>query len=99
VGANAASFSRADNNITISSQELADNISNDTTNIMKITVQAYSYLDINNYVSFTTIGSSLNFYGMGLGEYFVCIGLLVGTLAQIVIYDKKKRVKKISARK
>jgi hypothetical protein len=75
------------------------NIALTSENIIKLAIASYGYLDMNNYVSFITVGSSLNFYGMGLGEYFVCIGLLVGTLAQIVIYDKKKRVKKIKARK
>jgi hypothetical protein len=75
------------------------NIALTSGNIMKLAISSYGFLDMDNYVSFITIGSSLNFYGMGLGEYFVCIGLLVGTLAQIVVYDKKKRVKNIRARK
>jgi hypothetical protein len=82
----------------IASLTITDNIKITANSIIGLATSAYGYVDVDNYVSFITIGSSLNFYGMGLGEYFVCIGLLVGTLAQIVIYDKKKRVKKVNSR-
>lgn len=40
------------------------------------------------------VGSQYNPYGIGLGQFFLCIGIWVGTLMQTFIYDRAKRVKK-----
>ncbi|WP_338969225.1 hypothetical protein [Spiroplasma endosymbiont of Labia minor] len=36
-------------------------------------------------------------YGIGLGEFFLLIGMFIGTLMQTLIYDRAKRFKKANA--
>jgi putative membrane protein len=78
---------------------LVGNISNNFASAMAEASKYYAYVNIAGYISSNTIGNEFNFYGIGLGEYFICIGLFVGTLSQVVVYDKKKRVKKLKAPK
>ncbi len=42
-------------------------------------------------------GSENNPYGIGLGQFFLCIGLWVGVLMQSFVYDREKRDKAASA--
>jgi hypothetical protein len=58
---------------------------------MKVSVQ--------NYVDYTVIGDQHKEYGIGLGPLFICIGMCVGTISQTMVYDKKKRVRRIKAPK
>ncbi|WP_338971663.1 ABC transporter permease [Spiroplasma endosymbiont of Panorpa germanica] len=41
-------------------------------------------------------GIEHNLYGLGLGQFFLCIGAWVGVLMQTFIYDRKKRVSSAS---
>ncbi|AXK51408.1 ABC transporter permease [Spiroplasma alleghenense] len=41
-------------------------------------------------------GIDYNLYGLGLGQFFLCIGAWVGVLMQTFIYDRKKRVQSAS---
>lgn len=50
--------------------------------------------DLGELLKTTIVGSQFNPYGIGLGEFFLCIGLWVGTLMQTFVYDRAKRVKK-----
>lgn len=50
--------------------------------------------DLGDYFKTNIVGSEYNPYGIGLGQFFLCIGLWVGTLMQTFIYDRAKRVKK-----
>ncbi len=50
--------------------------------------------DLAGIVNTNIVGSQYNPYGIGLGQFFLCIGLWVGTLMQTFIYDRAKRVKK-----
>jgi hypothetical protein len=65
--------------------------------ILGIAVQQFEKLSPDYYVDYTTIGGEYQEYGIGLGAFFICIGMCVGTLTQIMIYDKKKRVRRIRA--
>jgi hypothetical protein len=78
---------------------LSQNLLNNAQAIESKLIKIFSPFNVNSYVSYTTIGHEYDLYGMGLGEYFVCIGLCVGTLTQIMVYDKKKRVRRIRAAK
>lgn len=50
--------------------------------------------DLGDFVKTNIVGSEYNPYGIGLGQFFLCIGLWVGTLMQTFIYDRAKRIKK-----
>ncbi|MDR1234973.1 MAG: hypothetical protein LBJ97_02695 [Mycoplasmataceae bacterium] len=65
--------------------------------ILGVAVQQFEKLAPDYYVDYTTIGGEYQEYGIGLGAFFICIGMCVGTLTQIMIYDKKKRVRRIRA--
>lgn len=49
---------------------------------------------MDDFIKTTIVGSQFNPYGIGLGEFFLCIGLWVGTLMQTFVFDRAKRVKK-----
>jgi hypothetical protein len=78
---------------------LSSNLDNNAHAILLALNSIYTPFNLNNYVSYTEIGHEYDFYGMGIGQYFICIGLCVGTLTQTMIYDKKKRFNKIKATK
>ncbi|QHX35711.1 hypothetical protein STIUS_v1c01560 [Spiroplasma sp. TIUS-1] len=40
--------------------------------------------------------NAIAIYGIGLGEFFILIGMFVGTLMQTFVYDRAKRVKKLT---
>ncbi|WP_338983803.1 hypothetical protein [Spiroplasma endosymbiont of Othius punctulatus] len=42
-------------------------------------------------------GDMIAIYGIGLGEFFILIGMFVGTLMQTFIYDRAKRVHKLNS--
>jgi hypothetical protein len=97
-------YSHAVNDVTTVSystteHSIVGNIKNNFTIAISEAAQIFNHINPDSYISFTSIGSEFNFYGIGLGEYFICIGLFVGTLSQVVVYDKKKRVKKVKAPK
>ncbi|AGR41966.1 hypothetical protein [Spiroplasma diminutum] len=48
-------------------------------------------------VNFDQKGSRNAMYGIGLGEFFICIGLFVGTFMQTFIYDRAKRYTKLNS--
>ncbi|MBE4704308.1 hypothetical protein [Spiroplasma platyhelix] len=50
--------------------------------------------NLDDFIKTTIVGSQFNPYGIGLGQFFLCIGLWVGTLMQTFVYDRAKRVKK-----
>lgn len=41
--------------------------------------------------------NAIAIYGIGLGEFFILIGMFVGTLMQTFVYDRAKRVKKLTS--
>jgi hypothetical protein len=67
--------------------------------ILGAIVKDYEKTSPDYYVNYTTIGGEYQQYGIGLGAFFICIAMCVGTLTQIMVYDKKKRVRKIKAPK
>jgi hypothetical protein len=67
--------------------------------ILDTIVEDYEKTSPDYYVNYTTIGGEYQQYGIGLGAFFICIAMCVGTLTQIMVYDKKKRVRKIKAPK
>ncbi|QHX36500.1 hypothetical protein [Spiroplasma sp. BIUS-1] len=50
-------------------------------------------------INFDQQGSKNGVYGIGLGEFFICIGLFVGTFMQTFIYDRGKRSHNLSSTK
>lgn len=50
--------------------------------------------NLGDFFKTTIVGSQFNPYGIGLGQFFLCIGLWVGILMQTFVYDCAKRVKK-----
>ncbi|WP_339021472.1 hypothetical protein [Spiroplasma endosymbiont of Atherix ibis] len=52
-----------------------------------------------NMINFDQQGARNGIYGIGLGEFFICIGLFVGTFMQTFIYDRGKRSHNLSAKK
>lgn len=49
--------------------------------------------NLDDIIKTTIVGSQFNAYGIGLGQFFLCIGIWVGTLMQSFVYDRAKRVK------
>lgn len=49
--------------------------------------------DLGDILKTTIVGSQFNPYGIGLGQFFLCIGLWVGILMQTFVYDRAKRIK------
>lgn len=49
--------------------------------------------NLGDFLKTTIVGSQFNAYGIGLGQFFLCIGLWVGALMQTFVYDRAKRVK------
>lgn len=49
--------------------------------------------NLDDFLKTTIVGSQFNPYGIGLGQFFLCIGLWVGTLMQTFVFDRAKRVK------
>ena len=47
--------------------------------------------------SLTIQGAKHGLYGIGLGQFFLLIGLYVGSLLQSFIFDRAKRTKKATA--
>jgi hypothetical protein len=62
-----------------------------------VVTQSFERTNPDYYVTYTNVGGQYQEYGIGLGAFFICIGMCVGTLTQIMIYDKKKRVRRIRA--
>ncbi|AHI53675.1 hypothetical protein SSABA_v1c02630 [Spiroplasma sabaudiense Ar-1343] len=52
--------------------------------------------DFSNFLTSQIDGSNTNVYGIGLGQFFLCIGVWIGALMQTFIYDRKKRVESAS---
>ncbi|AHI53335.1 ABC transporter permease [Spiroplasma culicicola] len=50
-----------------------------------------------NLVNFELQGLANGLYGIGLGQFFIAIGLYVGTLMQTFIYDRAKRTKDLNS--
>jgi hypothetical protein len=76
-----------------------NNLSHNYQILLGIATQSFEKTNPDYYVTYTEIGSQYQEYGIGLGAFFICIGMCVGTLTQIMIYDKKKRVRRIRAPK
>lgn len=76
---------------------LASNLMHNYTILLGTVGKQFEELSPDYYVNYTTIGGKYQQYGIGLGAFFICIGMCVGTLTQIMVYDKKKRVRRIRA--
>lgn len=76
----------------------ATNISELLPRILVQLLAKNSYGMTNQKLANMTIkGSKFGLYGIGLGEFFLLIGLYVGSLLQSFIFDRAKRTKKATA--
>lgn len=71
------------------------NTTADTENLMAPSLLALGgfFPNLGDFFKTTIVGSQFNPYGIGLGQFFLCIGLWVGILMQTFVYDRAKRVK------
>ncbi|ATZ21845.1 hypothetical protein [Mesoplasma tabanidae] len=58
--------------------------------------KAFDKFDV---VKIEIAGLKNGIYGIGIGEFFIIIGLFVGTFMQTFIYDRARRTKNLKARK
>ncbi|WP_368486520.1 hypothetical protein [Spiroplasma sp. DGKH1] len=56
-------------------------------------INSLLFPDLGGIMQTNIVGSDFNPYGIGLGQFFLCIGLWVGTLMQTFVFDRAKRVK------
>ncbi|WP_164704246.1 hypothetical protein [Mesoplasma coleopterae] len=73
---------------------LLNAISNKTIEIIK-----HKLFDKFDVVNIEIAGLKNGIYGIGIGEFFIIIGLFVGTFMQTFIYDRARRTKKLKAGK
>jgi hypothetical protein len=78
---------------------LINNLISNSQSISQVVMNSYAAVNTDNYIDNYKVGADNAYYGMGLGQYFVCIGLFMGVLTQTMVYDKKKRVRKIGCKK
>ncbi|AVN60598.1 hypothetical protein CG007_03225 [Mesoplasma entomophilum] len=73
---------------------LLNAISNKTIELIK-----HKLFDKFDVVNIEIAGLKNGIYGIGIGEFFIIIGLFVGTFMQTFIYDRARRTKKLKAGK